>query len=107
MAAAQKLDLYKIHKAEYVAAKKPVLVKIKPAKYLTIGGKGEPASADFQNKIGALYGVAFTVKMAKKSAGKDYRVCHLEGLWYGDGKSEEVLSVPPSSLHWTLLIRVP
>lgn len=36
MPAAKKLDLYKEHKAEYVTPKKPVLIDVKPAKYLTI-----------------------------------------------------------------------
>ena len=40
MAKAEKLDLYKKHKTEYAAPKKPTLVKVGPAKYLTIEGAG-------------------------------------------------------------------
>ena len=107
MPTALKLDLYKKHATEYIAPKKPVLVKTKPAQYITISGSGAPGSADFQNKIGALYGVAYTMKMAKKFAGEDYKVCHLEGLYWGSGKEENALSVDRKELNWTLIMRVP
>jgi hypothetical protein len=107
MAPAKKLDLYKLHKTEYVTPKKPVLVVTKPAKYLTVTGQGAPASEEFQNKIGALYGVAFTIKMAKKFAGQDYRVCHLEGLWSVGQGDMNLLAHPPETWNWKLLMRVP
>ena len=107
MPTTQKLDLYKIHKAEYVAPKKPAMVKTRPAQYLTISGHGEPASKEFQDKIGALYGVAFTLKMTQKFAGKDYKVCHLEGLYWGSGKEENVGCLDPKEWNWLLVIRVP
>ncbi len=78
MAAAKKLDLYRVHKAEYVAPRKPVLVEVGPAKYLAITGQGTPGGEAFQVQVGALYGVAFKIKMAKKSAGQDYAVSKLE-----------------------------
>lgn len=107
MPTAPKLDLYKKHRTEYIAPKKPTLVKTKPAQYIAISGSGAPGSAGFQNKIGALYGVAFTLKMAKKFAGKDYKVCHLEGLYWGSEKEDNMLSIDPKELNWTLLMRVP
>ncbi len=88
MPTAEKIDLYKIHKAEYVATKKPALVKTRPAQYLTISGHGAPASPEFQEKVGTLYSVAFTLKMAQKFAGKDYKVCNLEGLYWGSREEE-------------------
>jgi hypothetical protein len=90
-----KLDLYKTHKAEYAAPKKPIMVEIKPAQYLVIEGRGEPGGPEFQAAIGALYNVAFTVKMAYKFAGKkDYGVCKLE-CTYQD------------RTIWRLMIRTP
>ena len=103
----EKLDLCKIHKTDYVAARKPVMVKIGPAKYLTISGHGAPASPEFQDGIGTLYGVAFTVEMTRKFAGKDYKVCHLEGLYWGNGNEEIAICPDPSEWNWTLVIRVP
>jgi hypothetical protein len=89
-----KIDLYKTHKAEYVAPRKPVFIEIKPARYLAIHGSGKPGGPEFQAAVEALYNVAFAVKMASKFTGRDYAVCKLEGLW-------------PSREEWTLLIRTP
>lgn len=107
MAGSKKLDLYKEHKAEYVTPKRSVLVKVKPAKYLTITGKGKPGGDLFQKHVGALYGVAFTIKMARKLAGQDYKVCHLEGLWWGDKEGLDLSAVPLDQYNWKLLVRVP
>jgi len=107
MPAAPKLDLYKVHKAEYVTPKKPVLIQTKPAKYLTIVGRGAPACEAFQKGVGALYNVAFTLKMAKKFAGKDYKVCHLEGLWWGDQEDVDFAAQSRDTWNWKIIIRVP
>jgi hypothetical protein len=98
-----KLDLYKVHKAEYVTPRKPALVRAKPAQYLAIEGRGAPGNARFQACIGALYGMAFTVKMTRKFAGKqDYVVCKLEGQYFGD-----LPATPKEEWTWKLLIRTP
>ena len=107
MPTAEKLDLYKLHQAEYIAPRKPALVVTKPAVYLAAAGQGAPASAEFQDKVGAIYSVAFTVKMAKKFAGQDYKVCHLEGLWSMGQSSANMSAQPPETWNWKLLIRVP
>lgn len=104
---ASKIDLYKLHKEEYVTPKTPQLVKVKAAKYFTIVGQGEPGGAVFSAKLGALYAVAFTVKMAKKFAGKDYRVCGLEGFWWGSQGGSEFFSEPRETWNWKIVIRVP
>ena len=87
MKAKEKIVLYKLHKDDYATPKKPVLLKIKEATYLAISGQGEPGGSVFTEKIGALYGAAFTIKMTRKFAGEqDYAVCKLEGLWWADGQ---------------------
>jgi hypothetical protein len=103
---AEKLDLYRLHKDEYVTPKKPVLVDIGPAQYLSINGRGEPGGKLFQDQVGLLYGVAFTIKMTKKFAGRDYKVCYLEGLWWTDD-GVTFVEKPVSVWNWKLLIRVP
>ena len=98
-----KLDLYKTHKDEYVTPRKPALIRVKPAEYLVIEGSGAPGNARFQACIGALYGMAFTIKMARKFAGKqDYGVCKLEGLYEGD-----MAKIPREKWKWKLMIRTP
>ena len=107
MAQAKKYDIYKEHEADYITPKTPALVEIKPARYLAIVGRGDPKGKVFQAKMGALYNVAFTVKMARKFAGRDYTVSKLEGQWWLDGKDKTYLDEPPSNWNWKLLIRVP
>jgi len=101
-----KVDLYKEFKSEYVTPKQPVFVVVGPAKYLSIIGQGAPGGERFRSHISALYAVAFTLKMAEKFAGHDYKVCHLEGQWWaGDGS--DFRSHQPKEWQWRLLIRVP
>jgi hypothetical protein len=109
MAAAKKLDLYKKHKAEYIAAKTPVLVKVGPAKDLTVEGRGSPQSEAFSVAVGGLYAAAFTIKMTRKFAGKgDYKVCGLEGLWWTDRVVRSFADLPPrDEWLWKLILRVP
>ncbi len=107
MSTAAKVDLYRQFRAEYITPKKPSLVKIKPARYLTFTGRGEPGGAAFQAAIGALYNVAFTVKMARKFAGQDYTVCKLEGLWWADDPTQCFANQPRETWNWKLMIRVP
>lgn len=103
-----KLDLYKEHKSDYATPKKPVLVDIAPAKYLTIEGKGEPGGDIFSQRIGALYAVAFTLKMENKFAGRDYAVCKMEGLWWTDDVMHgDFTVVPKDQWRWKLMIRTP
>lgn len=105
--AGEKLDLYEKHKAEYVAGRLPALVKVGPAKYLAIGGRSQPGDAAFNNAVGALYTVAFTIKMASKFAGNDYLVTKLEGqYWMNDG---DPTPTPGKTAiwNWQLMLRVP
>jgi hypothetical protein len=100
-----RLDLYKLHKAEYAAPSKPALVRTKPARYLAISGQGAPGGTRFTACVGALYGVAFTIKMTRKFAGKqDYAVCKLEGQWFFGG---EPAGLPKHKWKWRLMIRTP
>jgi len=101
-----KLDLCEKHKEEYISPREPVLITIKPARYLAIQGRGEPGGEAFQAALAALYHVAFTVKMARKAAGRDYVVSKLEGLWWAKS-SRDFLCAPKSTWQWQLLIRVP
>jgi hypothetical protein len=107
MKAQPKIDLYKLHKSEYAATRKPALVDTKPAAYLTIAGQGAPGGERFTASIGALYGIAFTIKMTRKFAGRqDYGVCKLEGQWWSDS-GQNFATLPRNQWQWRLLIRTP
>lgn len=101
-----KVDLYKEFKSEYVTPKEPVFVVVGPARYLSITGQGAPGGEQFRSHISALYSVAFTLKMAEKFAGHDYKLCHLEGQWWAENGSD-FRTHQPKEWKWRLLIRVP
>jgi hypothetical protein len=100
-----KLDLYKVHRSEYLAPKEPTLVDVGPATYLSFEGRGEPGGAAFNEAFAALYPVAYTIKFLKKAEGQDFKVTGLEGQWWADGR--EFTSTPPADWNWRLLVRVP
>jgi hypothetical protein len=102
-----KLDLYRRYKSEYVAPRNPALVRVGPARYLSVGGRGDPNGPGFGAAVGALYSVAFTIKMAKKAAQRDYVVAKLEGLWWGGKRGKLLIDSPRSTWRWKVLIRVP
>ncbi len=99
-----KLDLYREHKAEYSTPEKTAVITVGPAKYLAIEGKGVPGSEAFQGAIGALYSVAYTMKM-KLKAKQDHSVCKLEGQYWVDGG--DWAGAPQENWQWRLLIRTP
>ncbi len=102
----EKIDLFKHFKAEYKATAKPAFVQTTPATYLMIEGRGAPGGDEFQECIGALYSMAFTIKMTRKAAGLgDYTVCKLEDLLYGPDGNDDFGNLPKEDWHWTLMIR--
>ncbi len=103
----EKLDLVALHKTEYVAKRKPILIETKPAQYLAIDGSGAPGGPEFEAKIGALYGMAFTIKMTWKFSGhQDYTVGKLESLWWAP-TGQEFPPGKPEDWQWKLMIRIP
>ena len=102
-----KLDLYKEHPEEYLAPKEPTLVKVGPAVYLVVEGKGLPGGPQFQSAIGAVFGAAYTLKFFHKAQGHDYKVAALEALWgdratKGNFQMQDLAKTP-----WRLVLRVP
>ncbi|MBL0745137.1 GyrI-like domain-containing protein [Chryseolinea lacunae] len=110
----EKLDLAKTHKAYYTAKATPELVDIGPAAYLSIAGQGDPSGQTYATRVGALYGVAYTLKFMYKAKQKDFTVAKLEGMWWFDedrfgrpSMEEAPVKVPRSEWQWRMLIRLP
>ena len=101
-----KLDLVKEYKSYYTAKTSPEIVEIEEGKFLTIEGKGAPGGDEFQAKVGALYSLAYGIKMLMKKEGKDFSVTKLEGLWWVDS-DKPYTEVPREEWRWKLLIRQP
>lgn len=108
MTSPDKIDLFKENKAEYKATSKPAFVQTAPAQYLLIDGQGAPGGPAFEECIGALYGMAFTIKMTRKFAGLgDYTVCKLEALWHTKDGADSFTNIPQDQWCWSLMIRTP
>jgi hypothetical protein len=101
-----KLDLAKEYKSYYKAGKKPGIVELDEASYLSIGGQGEPAGKTFVSKVEALYPLAYGIKKVCKEQDKDFGVPKLEGLWWVE-ENKPALEVPRSEWCWNLFIRMP
>jgi hypothetical protein len=103
-----KLDLFKLYRDDYTTPATPVIVELKPGKYLATEGQGAPGGDAFRAQIGALYGVAYTIKMSRKAEGlSDYAIGALEALWWHDHPGADFKDVPLEEMRWQLLIRTP
>lgn len=106
-------DYKKEYKEFYMPKKKPELVEVPEMKFIAVRGKGNPneEGGAYKEAIGLLYGIAFTIKMSKKSGHNmdgyfDYVVPPLEGFWWQEG----VMGVDYSRKEdfcWISVIRLP
>ena len=82
-----KYEWRKQEKALYIPKAKPAVIDIPAFNFITIDGEGSPAEAAFSDCVGALYAVAYTIKMMLKKISSpptgycDYTVYPLEGIW--------------------------
>lgn len=103
----EKIDLFREHREEYSLDPEPHLVTVGSGKYLSVTGTGRPADPEFQQKVGALYGCAYTIKFQSKARGHDFTVGALEGLWWTTQRGAAAFAAPGATWRWKLLIRVP
>ncbi len=106
-------DYKKQYKEFYMPKEKPQLVDVPQMNFIAVRGKGNPNEehGTYKEAIGLLYGVAFTIKMSKKSGHKidgyfDYVVLPLEGFWWQEG----VIGVDydkKEDFCWISVIRLP
>jgi hypothetical protein len=90
------------------AQAKADLVEVPARSVLAIEGAGAPEDPAFAAAIGALYGIAYTLKFARKKAGLgDDKVGVLEGEWWSEGHDPSILAAPRSSWRWRLRSRSP
>ncbi|HUK80301.1 MAG TPA: GyrI-like domain-containing protein [Nitrososphaerales archaeon] len=101
-----KLELRKTMKEFYnPPAGEVVLVKLPPLKYIMVDGEGEPGGESFQQAMGAIYNVAYSMKFrSKRLLKKDYDMMAPEGLWWMKGKID---MNKRDKWLWTLMILVP
>ncbi len=106
-------DFKKEYKEFYMPKNRPQIVTVPAANYIAVRGKGDPnvEGGAYQQAIGVLYAVAYTLKMSYRTDYKiegffEYVVPPLEGFWWQD----DVCGVDysdKSSFCWISVIRLP
>lgn len=93
--------LYKVKQHEYKKVNCP------KAKYLALNGEGNPNNnEEYQNIVGALYKMAYSLKMEYKKRGKDFVVMPLAGEWWAEDM-RDFCEDNKDNWKWTMMIQVP
>ncbi len=107
MPAGGKLGFEAANRISLAATREPALVDVPAGRFLACEGTGDPSGDAFHAAIGAIYGVARTVKMTgkKEDPRRDFKVSALEGLWWGGAPTDS--AARRRRWRWKLLLRVP
>lgn len=106
-------DFKKEYKEFYLPPNEPEIVRVPPINYIAVRGQGNPndEGGPYQQSIGVLYAIAYTIKMSYKGPRKiagffEYVVPPLEGFWWQD----HIQGVDYSNkdlFKWISVIRLP
>ena len=106
-------DFKKEYKEYYLPKDTPSIVTVPSMNYLAVRGEGDPnqEGGAYQQAIGLLYGVAYTIKMSKKGDHRiegyfDYVVPPLEGFWRQEGVTG-IDYAHKEKFRWISVIRLP
>lgn len=106
-------DFKKEYKEFYMPKNTPEIVTVPVANYIAVRGKGNPnqEGGTYQQAVGILYAIAYTIKMSYKGSHKiegffEYVVPPLEGFWWQDNV-EGVDYGNKDSFNWISVIRLP
>ena len=106
-------DFKKEYKEFYMPKGKPEIVTVPPMNYISVSGRGDPneEQGDYQQAIGILYAIAYTLKMSYKTERKidgffEYVVPPLEGFWWQEDM-DGVDYDRKGNFQWLSVIRLP
>lgn len=106
-------DFKKEYKEFYMPKNKPEIVDVPSVNYIAVRGKGDPneEGGAYQQAIGVLYAIAYTIKMSYKTDHHiegffEYVVPPLEGFWWQDD-TDGVNYSDKASFNWISVIRLP
>ena len=106
-------DFKKEYKELYMPKGKPEIVTVPPMNYISVSGRGDPneEQGDYQQAIGILYAIAYTLKMSYKTERKidgffEYVVPPLEGFWWQEDM-DGVDYGRKGDFQWLSVIRLP
>ena len=103
-----KLDLKKEQK-DIFSVKENEYKKVTCPKsyYIALDGKGDPNNnEEYQAIVGALYKMAYTIKMDCKKKNLDFVVMPLTGLWWSENIKDFTEELKENWM-WTMMIQVP
>lgn len=105
-------DFKKEYREFYLPKSLPQLVTVPKANYIAVRGAGDPNAQGgaYQQAIGILYAVAYTLKMSPRSGYSmdgyfDYVVPPLEGFWELGGSQPN--AADKSAFRWISVLRLP
>ena len=94
--------------ALWKATTTPEVVAVPARTVLALDGQGAPEGQAFQESIGAIYGVAYTLKFARKKArGGDFKIGPLEARWWTEKPGRNVWDTPRQTWRWQLRMAIP
>ena len=106
-------DFKKEYREFYQPKNRPEIVTVPRANYIAVRGQGDPneEGGAYQQAIGVLYAVAYTLKMSDKTDYRiegffDYVVPPLEGFWQQEGV-EGIDYGNKAAFRWISVIRLP
>ena len=113
-----KFEWRKHEKALYGAKSTPALVDIPKHSFIMMKGSGNPNDTDFSDRVGALFSLAYAIKMGYKSTATknilsneihDFTVYPLEGIWKQKNVDTESAAgkLIKENLEYTIMIRQP
>jgi hypothetical protein len=83
------------------------MVDVPAMNFAMVDGSGDPnTSEEFQEAMGVLYPVSYTLKFMLKPTGFDYTVAPPEGLWWSESM-EDFVRLDKSRWQWTVMIMQP
>lgn len=106
-------DFKKEYKEFYMPKNTPEIVTVPSINYVAVRGNGNPnqEGGAYQQAVGVLYAIAYTIKMSYKGSHKiegffEYVVPPLEGFWWQDHIQGADYG-NKDTFHWISVIRLP
>lgn len=95
---------------DWYLPKQPTILTLPRMNFITLAGTGDPNRPEFSEQIGALYPVAYDLRMALKRGELGdpyvYTVYPLEGVWTTDDGSKGT-ELNKSALRYQIMLRQP